>query len=109
MVSPIEGKVCLVTGANRGIGKAFVDVFLKHGAAKVYAGVRYVEGYKNESDKVVPLVMDLNQPSTILEAAGQSQDVDIVVNNAGILSRTKALDEAAIDHLKEEIQSAEER
>lgn len=103
MASPIEGKVCLVTGANRGIGKAFVDVFLKHGAAKVYAGVRNMDAYKSESDKVVPMLMDLSQPSTIVEAASQSHDVDVVVNNAGILSRTQALDEMAIDRLKEEM------
>ena len=36
----IAGTVALVTGANRGIGKAFVDALIERGAAKVYAGVR---------------------------------------------------------------------
>ena len=36
----IQNKITLVTGANRGIGKAIVNSFISHGAAKVYAGVR---------------------------------------------------------------------
>ena len=36
----IQNKTVLVTGANRGIGKAFVEIFLKHGARKVGAAVR---------------------------------------------------------------------
>ena len=40
----IKGKaVVLVTGANRGIGRAVVDAFVQHGARKVYAAVRTVE------------------------------------------------------------------
>jgi NAD(P)-dependent dehydrogenase (short-subunit alcohol dehydrogenase family) len=36
----IEGSVALVTGANRGLGKALVAALLEEGAAKVYAAVR---------------------------------------------------------------------
>lgn len=39
MPTNIQNKTVLVTGANRGIGKAFVESFLKHGARKVYAAV----------------------------------------------------------------------
>jgi NAD(P)-dependent dehydrogenase (short-subunit alcohol dehydrogenase family) len=33
----IEGTIALVTGANRGIGKAFAQALLERGAVKVYA------------------------------------------------------------------------
>ena len=36
----IKGKTALVTGANRGLGSAFVQELLNAGAAKVYAGAR---------------------------------------------------------------------
>ena len=39
-IMKIEGSVALVTGANRGIGKAITTALLDRGAAKVYAAVR---------------------------------------------------------------------
>ena len=69
----ISGQVGLVTGANRGIGKAILEALLKAGAAKVYAAVRdpasvsgLTEAY---GDKVVPLELDLTKPETIKTAA----------------------------------------
>ena len=34
----IEGSVALVTGANRGLGKSYVEALQAAGAAKIYAG-----------------------------------------------------------------------
>ena len=39
----IEGSVILVTGSNRGIGKALVEELLARGAAKIYATARRPE------------------------------------------------------------------
>ena len=67
---PIEGSVVLITGANRGIGKALVDAFLKHGAKKIYAAVRDITRYRafsnEENDEtIIPVYIDLSKPETI--------------------------------------------
>jgi NAD(P)-dependent dehydrogenase (short-subunit alcohol dehydrogenase family) len=104
----IKDRVVLITGANRGIGKALVDAFLAHGAAKVYAAVRSLESAQllvdRYKDRVVPLYMDLSKPDSIQAAAGVATDVHIVVNNAGVLSYTTPLAEDAVQQLQQEME-----
>lgn len=103
----VSGKIALVTGANRGIGKAIVDAFVGEGASKVYLAVRDVATaqplMERYGDTVVPIEIDLSQPATITLAAEQATDVEIVVNNAGVLRRSAPLDAGAIEDLTYEI------
>jgi NAD(P)-dependent dehydrogenase (short-subunit alcohol dehydrogenase family) len=78
----IENKTILITGANRGIGRALVEEALRRGAQNVYAGTR---GPWQHSDKrVTPLTLDVTNAAQIQRAAGQVDSLDILINNAGI-------------------------
>jgi NADP-dependent 3-hydroxy acid dehydrogenase YdfG len=90
MMQILKDRTVLFTGTNRGIGKAIVEEFLKQQVKKVYAAARNLETLNppvsEYTGQVVPLVVDMNHPETIGAAAEQAPDVEIVVNNAGMLN-----------------------
>lgn len=99
----VQGKVALVTGANRGIGKTIVESLIKHGAAKVYAAVRKPDSAQHlvdaHSDKVVILPVDVSKPETVRALAEAATDVQLVVNNAGVLTNTAPMDSSFFENL----------
>ena len=80
----IEGTIALVTGANRGIGKAFTEALLDRGAAKVYAGVRDLATVSDTDPRLVPVQLDVTDADRIAALAQELPDVELVINNAGI-------------------------
>lgn len=104
----LQGKTVLVTGANRGIGKAITEEFIQQGAAKVYLAVRNTDSVKallqQYGDKVAVIELDVADAASISRAAQIANDVEIVVNNAGVLKNATVLDPAAIDALAFQMQ-----
>jgi NAD(P)-dependent dehydrogenase (short-subunit alcohol dehydrogenase family) len=91
MAMKLEGSVALVTGANRGLGKALVAALVEAGAARVYAAARSPEPRSAGGSRVVPLVLDTTRPEQIAAAAEQAGDVTLLVNNAGALNSYNVL------------------
>jgi NAD(P)-dependent dehydrogenase (short-subunit alcohol dehydrogenase family) len=91
----IDGSIAFVTGANRGLGVAFTEALLERGTAKVYAGVRRPETITDA--RVVPIRLDLTDRATIVDAARLAPDATLLINNAGVSTRTPILgDEAGL-------------
>lgn len=78
----IHGSVALVTGANRGLGRAFAETLLAAGA-KVYAAAR--DPSKVELTGAEPLRLDVTRAEEIAAAVRACNDVTLLVNNAGAM------------------------
>jgi NAD(P)-dependent dehydrogenase (short-subunit alcohol dehydrogenase family) len=78
----IASKTVLITGANRGIGRALVNEALRRGAKKVYAGTR--GALQNADERVTPLTLDVTSVSQIQRAVDEVNTLDVLINNAGI-------------------------
>lgn len=99
----IEGSVALVTGANRGLGAAFVRALLAGGAAKVYGAARRPGSI--QAPGVTPVELDVTVPGQVAALARELGDVTLVINNAGVFEPGPLLQPQAIDALQRQIET----
>jgi NAD(P)-dependent dehydrogenase (short-subunit alcohol dehydrogenase family) len=78
----ISNSVAFVTGGNRGLGLAFVQELQARGGRTVYAGVRDLDTV--QLDGVVPVKVDVTDPSSVQAAAKRCGDITLLINNAGV-------------------------
>jgi NAD(P)-dependent dehydrogenase (short-subunit alcohol dehydrogenase family) len=97
----IKGSVALVTGANRGLGRALVQALLAAGAKKVYAGAR--DPATVNIPGAHPLRLDVTSPADVAAAAKACQDVNLVINNAGIIHNAPIITGDATDNVRAEM------
>lgn len=95
----LTGAVVLVTGANGGIGTNFVHQALARGAAKVYATARTPRSWDDE--RIVPLVLDVTDATSIAAVVSAAPDVTVLINNAG----TSISSPGILTHSDEEIRA----
>jgi NAD(P)-dependent dehydrogenase (short-subunit alcohol dehydrogenase family) len=93
MTTQPRDSVALVTGGNRGIGRAFVNALLAEGASKVYAAVRDPADVDSEllAAGVVAVPLDVTDPAAVAAAAKSCHDVTVLINNAGFHSRERLI------------------
>src|SRR5260221_7250573 len=91
----IAGRAVLVTGANRGIGKALVEEALRRGAKRVYAGTR--QPLAHLDGRVTPLTLDVTNGAQIQGAVERVESLDVLINNAGLALYDDLSDRAAIE------------
>jgi len=78
----IRDSVAFVTGANRGLGLAFVQELIAAGARKVYAAARDPKNITLAG--ATPVSLDVTKPESVAAAARAFTDVNLLINNAGI-------------------------
>jgi NAD(P)-dependent dehydrogenase (short-subunit alcohol dehydrogenase family) len=93
----IEGTVALVTGANRGLGKAIVAALLTAGVEKVYAAARDESTIATDDPRIVALTLDVTKPDQVAAAAARAGDVTLLVNNAGVCTSCNVLTTSAAE------------
>jgi NAD(P)-dependent dehydrogenase (short-subunit alcohol dehydrogenase family) len=91
----IAERAVLVTGANRGIGRALVEEALRRGAKRVYAGTR--QPLTHADARVIPLTLDVTNTAQIQSAVAKVESLDILINNAGVALQDDLSERTALD------------
>ncbi len=94
-MASIADRTVLVTGGNRGIGRALVEEALSRGAKRVYAGTRVPWAHSDE--RVTPLTLDITDAAQIQEAVKKVDSLDVLINNAGIALFDDLSDRAVLE------------
>jgi NAD(P)-dependent dehydrogenase (short-subunit alcohol dehydrogenase family) len=98
----IEGATALVTGANRGIGRAFAEALRERGARRVFAGVR--DPSRLEVAGVEAVELDVTDAAQVAAAAARCGEVTLLVNNAGVLRHAALIGAATMDDARYEME-----
>ena len=98
----VEGSVALVSGAGRGLGRAYARELVRRGAAKVYGAARDPAAVTEPG--VTPVALDITDAARVTEVARDCADVSLLVNNAGIMLASTFTDAPSTDNARREME-----
>ena len=98
----IADSVALVTGAGRGLGRAYVQELAERGAVTIYAGARDPSQVTGPG---IPVPLDVTDPDQVAAAARRCADVTLLVNNAGVMMLSPLIGAATMDGARLEIET----
>jgi NAD(P)-dependent dehydrogenase (short-subunit alcohol dehydrogenase family) len=98
----IEDSVALVTGAGRGLGRVFVQELARRGAKTIYAAARNPALVTGPG---IPVELDITKPDQVAAAAERCADVNLLVNNAGVMTTSPLLGAPTMDGARQEIET----
>ena len=98
----IEGATALVTGANRGLGRALAWALVERGARRVYGAAR--DPGKVDIPGVEPVALDVTDHAQVVAAAERCGDLDLLVNNAGVLRRAALIGASSLEDARCEME-----
>lgn len=99
----VKDSIALVTGANRGLGRAWAIALQAAGARKVYGAAR--DPASIDLPGVVPVRLDITDAAQVAAAAEACADVTLLVNNAGIARGGELLAGDSDAVLREELET----
>ncbi len=105
----IKDSIVFVTGANRGIGRAFVELLLEFGAKNIYATVRNPADTATfshmDTSRVEPVILDVTKPDMVRAAGESHDDVTLLINNAGIAKFAGLISDATGEAARAEMET----
>lgn len=99
----VEGCVAFVTGANRGLGAEYVQQLLDRGATKVYAAARKPETVLNY--RAIAIQLDVTDAQQIKDAVARCGDVNLLINNAGVVLGGRIMSDGSLENAKAEFET----
>lgn len=108
----MRDSIALVTGANRGIGRGFVEALLERGARRVYATARdpatltalLAGSWAAHATRIVPLELDVCDADEVAAAAKRASDCTLLVNNGGVAAMSGFLAPPSLDGARHEME-----
>jgi NAD(P)-dependent dehydrogenase (short-subunit alcohol dehydrogenase family) len=99
----IEGSVALVTGAGRGLGRVLARDLVERGARIVYGAARNPASVTEPG--VTPITLDITDPANVARVAEQCREVDLLINNAGVMTLSPMIGAPALDGARLELET----